>query len=57
MPNIVGYVIVCAILILVVALAVRSIWKDSKSGGHCTGDCTHCRQCGESRKERIPHGR
>lgn len=57
MPNIVGYVMVCAVLALVVVLAVRSIWKGHKSGSHCTGDCAHCGQCGRSHQERISRGR
>ena len=56
MSGIVGYIIVCAILALVVALAVRSIWKSRRAGG-CTGDCAHCGQCGGNRKERTPRGR
>ena len=46
MSGIWGYVIVCAVLALVTALAVRSIWKSRRSGGCCTGDCARCGQCG-----------
>lgn len=56
MSGIVGYVIACAVLALVVGLAVRSIWKGRKAGG-CTGDCAHCGQCGGSHQERRPRGR
>lgn len=49
MTGIWGYVIVCAVLALVVGLAVRSIWKSHKSGGHCSGDCAHCGSCGGHR--------
>lgn len=56
MSGIVGYVIACAVLALVVGLAVRSIWKGRKAGG-CTGDCAHCGQCGGSHHERRPRSR
>lgn len=46
MSGIWGYVIVCAVLALAVALAVRSIWKRHKSGGNCTGNCANCGCCG-----------
>ena len=36
MSGILGNVIVLAVLAVVVALAVRSLWKSHKSGGHCT---------------------
>ena len=45
MPPIVGYIIVTAVLVAVVALAVRSLWKSHKSGGGCSGDCAHCKGC------------
>ena len=37
----IGYCIVGGVLLLVVALAVRSIWKDHKKGG-CSGNCANC---------------
>ena len=49
MTGILGYLIVCAVLALVVALAVRSIWKSRRSGGHCSGNCAHCGHCGGRR--------
>lgn len=36
--------IVVAVLAVIVALAVRSLIKQRKSGG-CNGDCGHCRGC------------
>ena len=42
MSGIWGNVIVLAVLAIVVALAVRSVWKSHKSGGHCGGDCSCC---------------
>jgi hypothetical protein len=46
MPPILGNLIVIAALILVVALAARSLWKSHQSGGHCGGDCSRCGGCG-----------
>ncbi len=45
MPGYVGTVIVIAMLLAVVLLAVRSLWKSKKSGKGCDGDCSHCRGC------------
>lgn len=45
MPGILGYVIVTAVLAVIVALAIRSLWKSHKKGGHCTGDCSRCGGC------------
>ena len=45
MSGILGNVIVLAVLFTVVALAVRSLWKSRKSGGHCGGDCSACGGC------------
>ena len=42
MPEILGNLIVLAVLAIVVALAARSVWKSHKSGGHCSGDCSCC---------------
>lgn len=44
MPAGLGNAIVIAVLIAVVALAVRSLWKSHKSGG-CNGDCASCGGC------------
>ena len=35
------FIISCIILLLVV-LAIRSLWKDRKSGKGCGGACSHC---------------
>ena len=43
--SILGNLIVIVVLAVVVALAVRSLWKSHKSGGHCTGDCGSCGGC------------
>ena len=32
-------------VVAVAALAVRSIWKGHKKGGHCGGDCGQCGGC------------
>ncbi|WP_295581737.1 FeoB-associated Cys-rich membrane protein [uncultured Oscillibacter sp.] len=45
MPGILGYGIVLAVLAAVVALAIRSLWKSRKKGGHCSGDCSRCGGC------------
>lgn len=45
MPPILGNLIVIAVLVAVVALAVRSLWKSHKAGGGCSGDCAHCKGC------------
>ena len=37
--------VVVAVLAVTVALAVRSLIKQRKSGGGCNGDCGHCRGC------------
>lgn len=42
MPGSLGYVIVIAVLAVIVALAVRSIWRSHRSGGGCHGDCSSC---------------
>lgn len=46
MSELLPTIIVSLILAGVVALAVRSLWKSYKSGGHCTGDCGTCGGCG-----------
>lgn len=45
MSGVIGNAIVILVLAVVVALAVRSLWKDHKSGGQCTGDCSSCGGC------------
>ncbi len=40
-----GNVIVIAVLALVVALVVRSLWRSKKNGGGCCGDCSKCKSC------------
>jgi len=38
--------IVIVLLAAAVALAVRSLWRQHKSGkGSCDGDCSHCKGC------------
>ncbi len=46
MSPVLGNLIVLLVLALVVALAVRSLWRNHKRGGHCNGDCAHCGSCG-----------
>ncbi len=48
MPPIVGNIIAVAIIAVVVALAVRSLWRSHKKGGGCGGDCGSCGNCGGS---------
>lgn len=50
MSPVLGNIIVISVLTAVVALAVRSLWKSHKSGGHCTGDCSSCGCCHGGRK-------
>lgn len=45
MPQMLGQALVGLILIGVVVLAVRSVWKSHKTGGHCSGDCSRCGGC------------
>lgn len=40
-----GEIVVVLILVGVVGLAVRSLWKSHKSSGGCNGDCGHCKGC------------
>lgn len=49
MPGL-GEMIVILVLLCVVALAVRSLWKSHKQGGSCTGDCSRCGGCGHGRR-------
>lgn len=41
-----GDIIVLAVLVLVVAAVIRSMWKNHKSGGHCAGCSGNCSKCG-----------
>lgn len=45
MPAIFGEILVGAVLLAVVALAIRSLWRTHKSGGHCSGNCGSCKYC------------
>lgn len=45
MPSILGNLIVIAALVIVVALAIRSLWKEHKNGGGCGGNCASCQGC------------
>lgn len=45
MPDILITVLVLVALVLVAALAIRSMWKSHKSGGCCGGDCSACGGC------------
>lgn len=56
MSPVLGNLIVLLALAIVVALAVRSLWRSRKQGGHCNGDCASCGSChghkvAEARKE------
>lgn len=59
MPPILGNLIVLLVLAAAAALAVRSLWRSHKRGGHCNGDCASCGGChghkrAEAHKERLP---
>ena len=45
MPAVFGNMLVITVLIAVVVLVIRSLWKSRKSGGGCNGDCGNCRGC------------
>lgn len=49
MPGL-GELIVILVLLAVVSLAVRSLWKSHKHGG-CCGDCSQCGGCGCGRPD------
>ncbi|NBI09302.1 FeoB-associated Cys-rich membrane protein [Colidextribacter sp. OB.20] len=40
-----GEIVVVLVLIAISGLAVRSMWRSHKTGGHCNGDCGHCGGC------------
>ena len=58
MPVAWGNIIVLAALTAAVALAVRSLRKSRRTGGHCTGDCTACGVChgGRNTKQSVNSG-
>lgn len=45
MPPIFGNLIVILALGIAAALAVRSLWRSHRQGGHCDGDCACCGGC------------
>lgn len=45
MSPLLGTAIVILVLVGIVALAVRSLWKTHKAGGQCGGDCSSCGGC------------
>lgn len=45
MPVSLGEVVVIVVLAGIVGLAIRSLWKSHKQGGHCGGDCSRCQGC------------
>ncbi len=55
MSQLLPTIIVSLILAGVVALAVRSLWRSHKSGGHCNGDCGTCGGCGGHHTRCGPH--
>ncbi len=40
-----GNFIVLVVLALVVALAIRYLYKKRKSSGGCSGNCSNCKGC------------
>ena len=49
MNELIGSGIVLLALAAAVGLAVRSLWKSHKAGGHCNGDCASCGGCRHGR--------
>lgn len=45
MPPVLGDLIVLLALAIVIALAVRSLWRDHGRGGSCNGGCAGCAGC------------
>ena len=55
MSGILGNLIVILVLALIVALAVRSLWRSHTQGGGCDGNCASCGCCGHAKaKESSP---
>ncbi len=40
-----GDIIVLVVLAGIIALVVRSMWKNHKKGGHCSGCSSSCSDC------------
>ena len=41
-----GTIVVLGVVVLIVGLIVRSIYRDKKSGkSQCGGDCSRCKGC------------
>ena len=49
MNELIGSGIVLLALAAAVSLAVRSLWKSRRAGGHCNGDCGSCGGCRHSK--------
>ena len=45
-----GDIIVLAVLGVIVAAVIRSMWKDHKNGRHCAGCSGNCSQCASHKK-------
>ena len=45
-----GDIIVIAVLVVVVAAVIRSMWKDHKNGGPCSGCSGNCSACSHADK-------
>nr|WP_326126052.1 FeoB-associated Cys-rich membrane protein [uncultured Oscillibacter sp.] len=45
MNALIGNGVVLLVLAAAVGLAVRSLWRSHRSGGHCSGDCGSCGGC------------
>ena len=45
-----GDMIVIAVLAVVIGLALRSMWKDHKNGGGCSGCSGNCSTCSHKKK-------
>lgn len=43
MEAVIGNGIALLALAVIVGLAVRSLWRSHRDGGHCNGDCGSCR--------------
>ena len=45
MSSILGNLIVIVALAVVVVLAARSLWREHRNGGGCSGNCASCHGC------------
>ena len=46
-----GDFIVITVLVVMVAAVIRSMWKNHKNGGHCSGCSGNCNGCSHAKEE------